>query len=174
VTTAERKRANFKRYSERNRETVLASKLKWYAKNKERASVAHKAWLLANKEHVKEHQREYRKKTYVYRPTPTSRFEFYHSESYADLAARNHTARAGGVSKLDPKDVVWLKQQNGGRCIDCAKPFGGGVKFTVGHAIPISRGGRNERHNLMPQCYRCNVRQHNKIHPSVGLVVVTT
>lgn len=47
------------------------------------------------------------------------------------------------------------------RCVDCGRSD---VKLTVGHAIPLCRGGSNYPNNLIPQCQQCNSSQGIKIH----------
>jgi 5-methylcytosine-specific restriction endonuclease McrA len=54
-----------------------------------------------------------------------------------------------------------LVARHRGRCIDCGKAG----KMTVGHLVPLSKGGSNFIGNLKPQCGSCNSKQATKVHP---------
>jgi 5-methylcytosine-specific restriction endonuclease McrA len=76
-----------------------------------------------------------------------------------------HARRAGGpMPSQETMDMI-LKAQDG-LCLDCNQP----LKLTIGHAVPISKGGTNDFRNIIYQCQPCNSRQHNKIHNCVTLV----
>lgn len=54
-------------------------------------------------------------------------------------------------------------QQNG-LCFDCGERR----RLTVGHLVPLSKGGPNVIGNIVAQCMPCNLKQHGNIHHSVS------
>ena len=49
----------------------------------------------------------------------------------------------------------WKKKISKGLCYYCGKKFNQS-DLTMDHKIPISRGGRSEKINLVPACKECN------------------
>lgn len=68
-------------------------------------------------------------------------------------------AAEGSFTEADWESIK-LRQQH--RCIDCGEV----KKLTIGHAVPLSKGGSNWPSNIIAQCMRCNLKQHSKIHPT--------
>ena len=53
------------------------------------------------------------------------------------------------------KTPWWSRKKSTGRCHYCRRAFSPG-DLTMDHLIPISRGGRSEKHNIVPACKECN------------------
>ncbi len=52
----------------------------------------------------------------------------------------------------------WKRKRSSGVCHYCNEKFS--VKeLTMDHVIPLSRGGKSERFNLVPCCKACNTRK---------------
>jgi 5-methylcytosine-specific restriction endonuclease McrA len=118
----------------------------WQARNPEKYAAAIARW-----------QREH----------PTQRREAvrrYHQKNPAERSKhrRNYEARRlsaeGDYTQADWDAIV---DRQGGRCIDCRVS----AKLTVGHLIPLSRGGSNHPSNIAGQCKSCNCKQGTRIHP---------
>lgn len=62
----------------------------------------------------------------------------------------------------------WLElcEKQDWKCIDCGKED---KNMTVGHALPLSKGGSNYISNIIGQCLPCNLKQHTNIHWSITL-----
>ncbi len=52
----------------------------------------------------------------------------------------------------------WKNQIAAGRCHYCGGTFPPS-ELTMDHVIPVSRGGRSDRHNVVPCCKGCNSRK---------------
>ncbi|MCA1792782.1 MAG: HNH endonuclease [Desulfotignum sp.] len=52
----------------------------------------------------------------------------------------------------------WKRRLARGVCHYCAKPFLPG-ELTMDHVIPLSRGGRSEKFNLVACCKACNTKK---------------
>lgn len=79
------------------------------------------------------------------------------------VRAAKHARRALG--KIPVAFVKFLREQP---CLDCGKPSNG--KATIGHLIPVSRGGTNNPLNLITQCRSCNSKQCARVHPRFAMV----
>ena len=56
----------------------------------------------------------------------------------------------------DLKQTNWWKQQmQRGVCHYCSQTVGAG-KLTMDHVVPVSRGGRSTKGNIVPCCDVCN------------------
>ena len=49
----------------------------------------------------------------------------------------------------------WQAQIASGRCHYCGKTFKPS-ELTMDHIIPVARGGKSDRHNVVPCCKQCN------------------
>ena len=49
----------------------------------------------------------------------------------------------------------WKRKISSGLCYYCGAKCGPG-ELTMDHKIPVSRGGRSEKENLVPACKECN------------------
>jgi 5-methylcytosine-specific restriction endonuclease McrA len=76
--------------------------------------------------------------------------------------AAKHRRRALG--KIDPKFVKFIYAQP---CLDCGTTE---RRRTLGHLIPVVRGGTNHPLNLVAQCRSCNSKQHSRVHPRAMMV----
>jgi len=79
---------------------------------------------------------------------------------YQARRARKRNAE-GRFTGAEWKQIL-VKQEY--RCIDCGH---GDLRLTIGHAVPLCRGGSNWPSNIIAQCMPCNHRQGRKIHHSV-------
>jgi 5-methylcytosine-specific restriction endonuclease McrA len=50
----------------------------------------------------------------------------------------------------------WKRQLAKGRCHYCGRHFGA-RELTMDHVVPISRGGKTGRGNVVPACKECNI-----------------
>ncbi len=52
----------------------------------------------------------------------------------------------------------WKRKRSAGICHYCGKTFPP-AELTMDHAIPLARGGRSEKFNLVPCCKECNTQK---------------
>jgi len=69
------------------------------------------------------------------------------------------------MGSFSKNEWEFLIDKQNGRCFDC----GDVTKLTIGHKIPLSKGGSNLIENIIGQCMLCNNKQHTKIHPKATL-----
>lgn len=53
------------------------------------------------------------------------------------------------------QSVWWLRKAQEGRCHYCRREVGRG-NLTMDHVVPLSRGGKSKKGNLVPACKDCN------------------
>ena len=56
----------------------------------------------------------------------------------------------------------WRKKKSSGVCHYCGRRFTP-AELTMDHLIPLSRGGRSERHNIVPACKECNNKKKHML-----------
>jgi 5-methylcytosine-specific restriction protein A len=52
----------------------------------------------------------------------------------------------------------WKRRISTGICYYCRRQVGGGA-LTMDHLVPLGRGGRSVRGNVVPSCKDCNTRK---------------
>lgn len=70
---------------------------------------------------------------------------------------RARAAQAGGSFSGD--DITELLQAQRGRCFYCPQPL---ASYHVEHRVPLSRGGSNDRSNIVLACPPCNLSKGRK------------
>jgi len=56
----------------------------------------------------------------------------------------------------------WQKRISSGRCYYCGKRFRP-EELTMDHVVPLVRGGRSIKNNLVPACKECNRRKRYRL-----------
>lgn len=64
-------------------------------------------------------------------------------------------SREKGKAKQLRNTSWWARKRSPGICHYCGKKVSPS-ELTMDHIIPISRGGKSEKHNLVPACKECN------------------
>jgi 5-methylcytosine-specific restriction endonuclease McrA len=155
----EESRAYLREYRTRpgNREKIIAvekaSKKKARAKRKAERDALPVAPLLDTPKAIK--QREYMR---VWRARNS---EKYREQKRIWNNNRDRKCKAGGKLTRAEWRAILAKQD--GLCFDCGERR----RMTIGHLVPISKGGSHNAANIVAQCMACNLKQRDSIHPSV-------
>jgi excisionase family DNA binding protein len=76
---------------------------------------------------------------------------------------------------IDRRAEIW--DTSGGICYYCEKPMHPIRDFTVDHRMPVSKGGTDDRDNLVAACWPCNSEKRARIleqsTPSLPPIVIT-
>ncbi|MDY6950370.1 MAG: HNH endonuclease [Thermodesulfobacteriota bacterium] len=56
----------------------------------------------------------------------------------------------------------WKRQLDRGRCHYCGKPFPPSA-LTMDHIVPVVRGGKSKKGNLVPACKDCNNKKKHML-----------
>jgi len=77
---------------------------------------------------------------------------------------RGKYKRRGLLSKtentLTARQWQEILEEYGRACVYCGATD---VKLTKDHVVPLSKGGKNVKENVVPACRSCNAKKHNKI-----------
>jgi len=137
------------RYYRKNKEASAERVRKWRAKNKEAANVLNRRHYANTAESRREEKRNYWRDVLSKRPKTDS-------ERLADRLRRQKRREAGLLTRREWEEIVL---QHGGKCAYCGDSSS---KLTIDHVIPISKGGRNEKQNVVPACGPCNSSKGNR------------
>jgi 5-methylcytosine-specific restriction endonuclease McrA len=66
-----------------------------------------------------------------------------------------HVARERARARELRKSAWWQRRLGRGTCAYCGKAFAPG-ELTMDHVVPIARGGRSTKGNVVPACKPCN------------------
>ncbi len=58
------------------------------------------------------------------------------------------------------KSRWWQQKTAPGLCYYCGKKFTF-KQLTMDHLVPLARGGRSTKDNLVPSCKKCNTKKHS-------------
>lgn len=62
------------------------------------------------------------------------------------------------IAKRLKKTPWWKKKRASGKCYYCSKRFSV-ENLTMDHKVPISRGGKSTKENIVPACFECNQKR---------------
>lgn len=69
-----------------------------------------------------------------------------------------HVAREREKARALRKSAWWQRRVQRGVCAYCEKPHKPS-ELTMDHVVPVARGGRSQRGNVVPACKECNSRK---------------
>ena len=113
----------------------------WW-RNRDKRIAENKEWRLANRERVRANLKRW--------------VEENRERSALLHRLKKHRRRKAG--NLTPADWGLVLEAYGSSCLACGKG-----EVTIDHVIPISKGGRNEIHNVQPLCSWCNTSKGVKV-----------
>jgi 5-methylcytosine-specific restriction endonuclease McrA len=90
-----------------------------------------------------------------------------HPEKVRELkrvSNQNRRAKEKAAGRFTPAEWRAVCAQQNGLCFDCGERR----RLTVGHLVPLSKGGPNVITNIVAQCMPCNLKQHGSIHQSAS------
>lgn len=137
------------RYKEK-REAILAESRRRYkedAEYRERVAQQHKLYAARHPEKVKDAARR------GYRKRKTETPDYFAEQQ------RRARARAKGLTDLTLTLAEWreILAQYDHRCAYC----GSNRDITMDHQVPIQRGGRHDKENVVPACRQCNASKRD-------------
>ena len=93
------------------------------------------------------------------RRAPKGLQRFQMTEEWFDLQTDPaHAAREREKARALRKTAWWQRRVQRGICAYCGKSVPPG-ELTMDHVVPVARGGRSARGNVVPSCKECNNRK---------------
>lgn len=133
-------------YRATNRERIAKRGTAWYEANKERALKRSEEWYEANKER---------------RAQKGAAWDRAHRETRILHCSKRRSLKYGNTPISEMlTSVEWLAilALADGHCAYCGKE----AKLTLDHIIPLSKGGKHSKDNVVPACAHCNSSKGNK------------
>lgn len=128
--------------------------------NSDKVNAAHKDWAARNREAVNAYSREYYIQNRAKKRMQKLTWKINNPDAVRVMVHRRRAAyKAGG--HLSAAQWRGICEGQDHKCFDCgeAKPL------TIGHIVPLSKGGGNHAENIIAQCQSCNSKQGRQIHP---------
>lgn len=151
----EQKRA----YRQANKEKIADYKREYRQANKEKIAEKQRAYQQSNKEKLAEYNRAYRKDN-------KEKLAEYHRAYWKTEAGKDNSRRARNARRARKcgaagfHDFAASLEIYGDKCALCGDAE---AKLTVGHIIPLSKGGSNWQWNIRPECASCNCSKGTKL-----------
>jgi 5-methylcytosine-specific restriction enzyme A len=73
-----------------------------------------------------------------------------------------YIAKERRIAKELKQTAWWKKKRSGGICHYCNQKFPV-EELTMDHLIPLIKGGKSIKANLVPACMKCNLSKKNKL-----------
>jgi len=77
---------------------------------------------------------------------------------YAPEVSEEEIKREKEKAKKLRRSEWWLRRINQGICFYCKKNVGR-EQLTMDHVVPLSRGGKTRKGNIVPACKECNSKK---------------
>jgi 5-methylcytosine-specific restriction endonuclease McrA len=84
--------------------------------------------------------------------------EYYGLDGIDEKTIRAERSKARNLRKTR----WWQQKTSSGTCYYCGRKVGFS-KLNMDHVIPLARGGRSTRDNLVPCCKKCNIRKKSSL-----------
>jgi 5-methylcytosine-specific restriction endonuclease McrA len=84
--------------------------------------------------------------------------DFFGFDGMDEAEIRTERAKAREMRK----SRWWQQKTASGRCYYC-RQIVSFKELTMDHLVPLTRGGRSTRENLVPSCKSCNTRKKNML-----------
>ena len=84
------------------------------------------------------------------------------TEPYYTPASEEHVARERHRARELRRSQWWKNRLAQGKCHYCERPFAPG-DLTMDHIVPVIRGGRSTRSNVVPCCAECNASKQSLV-----------
>ncbi len=84
--------------------------------------------------------------------------DFYSLDSIDEALIRVERSKARALRK----SRWWQQKTSSGTCWYCGQKVGY-HNLTMDHVIPLSRGGRSTKDNLVPSCKECNTKKKSSL-----------
>lgn len=134
--------ARYQANKERRRKTDAV----WYETNKERARKTRTAWRTANPE-------TFRNGIAKWQKANQERIALYHGKRRSLKYANTPLDQM-----LTSTEWLAILAEANGHCAYCGKE----ASLTLDHVIPLSKGGKHSKDNVVPACAHCNSSKGNK------------
>ena len=157
ATHRDERRANDASYRASHKDERSASIAVYRASHRDELRAYSRAYFAAHKDEQKASSTRWHIKHPEQQKASSARWNAKHPEW--EVAKRHNRRVALGGVRLTSDVIQQVKAEYGGLCPYCNQPI---VNGHIDHIVPVSRGGTNERGNLVWACAHCNISKGNK------------
>jgi len=86
----------------------------------------------------------------------------WEAEGFAAVADGEHIRRERARARELRRSQWWKRRRGGGTCHYCGGRFAP-ASLTMDHVVPLVRGGRSTKGNVVPACKDCNTAKKYKL-----------
>lgn len=135
----------------------------YYEKNKDKKSAYDKKRREDETQDERDMRNKRRRKLYAKNPTnrkiSNSKWKKQNPEKVRIQVQRRRARIRNAKGEFTAEDWIDIKKNFDHKCAYC------GMKksLTVDHVIPLSKGGRHDKDNIVPACINCNSSKHISI-----------
>jgi threonine synthase len=83
-------------------------------------------------------------------------------QAFLAIADESHVKRERERGRALRATAWWKRRKAEGRCHHCGREFEPGL-LTMDHLVPVARGGRSTKGNVVPACKECNTRKKHAL-----------
>lgn len=143
-------------YRKANREKMLAREREAYRRHREVIRARQAAYYQDNHAAILAQKREYSRRNAE--RIAAERAEYYRAnkEIWQVHNGRRRARKAAGTLTLDEWRTILDEFDH--RCAYCQ----GQGAMEIEHMVPLSRGGRHDKDNIVPACRSCNRRKYDR------------
>ena len=154
-----------KEYYLRNKKIQLQSQKNKYEENIEYSRIKSREYLALNKERINK-KRRIRNSTPQEKIKIFERLKAYRLTENGRLSNLNYRHKRRSIVK-NTNTIILNKLvevvEDSKKCYWCGLEFNGGIKKSIDHFIPLSRGGTHSLDNIVISCISCNCKKSNKM-----------
>lgn len=132
----------------------------WREANAEKRRAYMKQWHADNLEYENRYAREKYQNDEQYRQHVLD-WQKSHPEERRKQKMRRRARKLEAGGSHTAEDIKAQLHRQKGKCYYCHKKVG--TDYHVDHIVPLSRGGQNDRDNIVIACSTCNQRKYNKL-----------
>ena len=83
-------------------------------------------------------------------------------EPFTPQATEQEIAKEKARARMLRASPWWRRKRSSGRCHYCGEPFAPN-ELTMDHLVPLVRGGKSTKGNLVPACKECNSKKKHML-----------
>lgn len=153
-------RASAKKWRDANREKERERLRQYKIKNRDKVHASARLYTSKNSKKINQYSCEYYKANRERKIKLGRKYRAEHPNKNSEYSQNRRARKIGNGGIITEKEWKELQEKYGNKCLCCGRK---GIKLSLDHIIPLSKGGKHIIENAQPLCIPCNSRKNNKI-----------
>jgi len=153
-----------KQYTEDNKEQIKEYQKYWHNTNRDKKIKHNKKYRNNHREQISQQKRQYFEQNKEYILARNKKWRQANPDKVRLYVNERRVRWASAEGSFTEQEWLAVCENQDYKCFDC----GVEGKLTIGHIVPLIRGGSNYISNIIAQCKPCNSKQGIKIHDRLG------